>query len=111
MCTRQDLKSGKCLTTTAEERTISTHDRHVSLVSAHGSFASVYGVQIQSPMNELAYFHVTEGLPPDVAHDLLEGVCKKVMTNILPGVQVYVTDINSGLESFPYKGSDKSTKP
>ena len=110
MCTRRALKSGP-FPSIHQERTIDNYDRHVSLVTDDSSLSSVYGVKNQSVLNDLQYFHVTEGLPPDVAHDLLEGVCKDTILKIVSGVNTYITDINLILETFPYKGSDKATKP
>lgn len=35
---------------------------------------SVDGVKFDSPLNELPGFHVQEGLPPDIMHDIFEGI-------------------------------------
>ena len=36
-------------------------------------FATTYGLQRDSILNTSCYFHITEGLVPDVMHDVLEG--------------------------------------
>ena len=36
--------------------------------------AMVNGIQRNAALNCLAYFHVVDGLPPDIMHDMLEGV-------------------------------------
>ena len=32
---------------------------------------------------ELSYFHVAEGLPPDLAHDVLEGIAVDAISDIV----------------------------
>lgn len=57
-------------------RTRATHESHCSSLGGplHEHIATTYGLWRDAVMNELQYFHVTEGLAPDVMHDLLEGV-------------------------------------
>lgn len=38
-----------------------------------------YGVNGPSPFSELNYFDVTKAFPPDIMHDLLEGVFPLVL--------------------------------
>ena len=39
----------------------------------HNHYATTYGLHRDSVLNTLEYFHVTEGLIPDIMHDCLEG--------------------------------------
>lgn len=50
------------------------YDRHAALVSTDPASVSVYGVKAQSELNNSKYFHVVDGLPSDIMHDILEGV-------------------------------------
>lgn len=56
-------------------RTKETHEHQCStLVGAlkeHNSIA--FGIRCDSVLNLSKYFHVTEGLCPDIMHDVLEG--------------------------------------
>ena len=36
------------------------------------------GLNLDSCLNELSYFHAAEGLPPDLANDVLEGIAVDV---------------------------------
>ena len=38
---------------------------------------------MDSPLNTLSYFHVADGLPPDLCHDLFEGFAVNVISNII----------------------------
>ena len=59
-------------------RTRDTHAHHIrSLQGPLNSHSSVtYGLTRDSCLNSSSYFHVTEGLAPDIMHDVLEGVAQ-----------------------------------
>ena len=40
--------------------------------------AATYGLRCDSILNSSRFFHVTEGLSPDITHDILEGACPQV---------------------------------
>ncbi|KAK7930693.1 hypothetical protein WMY93_007088 [Mugilogobius chulae] len=54
-------------------RTKSSHDIDVQAVT-QGQCQQQHGVQQDCVLNHLEYFHTVTGFPPDVLHDLLEGV-------------------------------------
>lgn len=98
-----------------EMRTDEIHRHHVQTVQLHPTLASTYGVKTGSPLSELEYFKVVTGFPPDLAHDLFEGVVPEILTLCL---KQFVSDgvcsldvINDAILQFPYQGSDKCTKP
>lgn len=66
-------------------------------------------------MNELKYFHVINGLPPDVMHDLLEGVIPKLVCEILLhpiGLKLITLDkLNFFIQNFNYGQSEIKDKP
>ncbi|XP_041472583.1 uncharacterized protein LOC121421848 [Lytechinus variegatus] len=117
MCTRIILKNNHTPSqlSKVKERCIEGYDRQADLVADDKSLISVYGVKGKSPLNELQYFHVIDGLPPDPAHDLLEGVCpwllQKILTNLKDQKILDISDINAVLTTFKYKGSDKVNRP
>ena len=74
------------------------------------------GVKRNSIMNELTYFHVcAPGLPPCLAHDLLEGIVQYDMMlylNYLMSKNWFTLDfLNFQIENFGYCGHDKLSKP
>lgn len=78
-------------------------------------FSWVYGVNRDSILNELKYFHVVGGLAPDVMHDLLEGVVPLVICDLL---HHYIKkkffsldELNYAIENFNYGYSEVKDKP
>ena len=45
--------------------------------------ASPYGLKSNSFLNEIQFFDAVERLPPDLAHDVLEGFSVDLISNIL----------------------------
>ena len=54
-------------------RTNPGYDNIVELIAEFPNLCSVYGTKSKSCLNQLKYVYVNNGLPPDLAHDLLEG--------------------------------------
>ena len=102
----------QCIMLTAE-----THETQCNLAYAAADSAfhsTTYGINFNSPLNKLAYYHVTNyGLPPDPMHDLLEGYTSKI-TKLLLRTLIHeqhcfnLDTLNTVIKSFPY---GTSTKP
>ncbi|XP_043467384.1 uncharacterized protein LOC122501736 [Leptopilina heterotoma] len=73
-----------------------------------------YGINRRSILNELLGFHVTEGAPPDLIHDLILGVipktiqylCQKVILN-----KISVADLNKRIASFDFGYTEVDKRP
>lgn len=51
------------------------HDRHVEDVAVNQTLSIECGVKSSCIRSEnLKHFHVVDGFPPDILHDLLEGI-------------------------------------
>ena len=98
-------------------RTRETHaDRCSSLDGPlHDHYATTFGLNWDSILNTSRYFHVTEGLVPDVMHDILEGalplVVKELIRYLISKKTVSLLEINEAVDSFPYDGLDACNKP
>ena len=72
-------------------RTAETYDYHCSLLdgplSAEDSIT--YGINYESPLNEIENFHVINQLPQDIMHVLLEGVIPYEISLLLTKFLVY----------------------
>lgn len=96
-------------------RTKASHDGDVHNV-VEGNTQSQFGVQSDCILRKnLQYFHTITGFPPDVLHDLLEGI---VPTELALCIQEmirlnYLTleYLNRKIVSFPYQHTDKVDKP
>ena len=88
----------------------------VSLVQANSSLASTLGIKRESPLhNYVEHFHILEGLPPDVSHDLLEGIVPfeiAVFLQYFIGHKYFTLEyLNRCIQDFPFKRSEKVNQP
>lgn len=72
------------------------------------------GLKNQSCLNELKYFNTINGLPPDIMHDLLEGVIRYnfcILIQHLTDEKKYSPkQLNEDLNSFKYGRIDKQNR-
>ena len=96
-------------------RTRKGYDEQVKLVEEDPSLICFYGVKENSCLNELCYYHVVRGLPPDPAHDLFEGFCVVFMSELVVhyvrNKNFNLDQLNSEILNFEYADIDKSNKP
>lgn len=75
----------------------------------------MYGVNYTSPFNELNYFDVTQAFPPDIMHDLLEGVIPLVIKLVLSWAHkekhITIQELNDELQQLSIGQNDKKNKP
>ena len=74
----------------------------------------VYGVKGDSVFNQLEHFHVTSGLPFDIAHDLFGIIPEALYLTIKHCVQegyISLEYLNEVIETFNYDSSDVRNKP
>ena len=95
-------------------RTKELHQSHIREAQATGGFCC--GVETDCIFTKnLSHFHVIFGYPPDLAHDLFEGIIPVEIARCL-GVLISqklftLAHLNSVVREFPYKWSDKTNKP
>ncbi len=92
------------------------YNRHAALVTADPESASVYGVKTQSELNNSKYFHVVDGLPSDIMHDILEGVLPlhlKVMLRkfVIEEKRFTIDELNRRIHGFAFGANDSRNKP
>ncbi len=79
-------------------------------------YSTNYGVTRDSLLNSLGFFHVcSDGLPPDIMHDILEGylpyTVKLMLSDFFSNVYLSLEQLNQVIESFDYGHCDSSNKP
>lgn len=100
-------------------RTPYNYDYHCSLLSGplHEADSVTYGINYQSILNKLKYFHVCDNqLPQDVMHVLLEGVIPHTLKAMLWSFvrdKCYFTidTLNAKVLSFNFSRSESKNKP
>jgi len=114
-----------CLTTNTElqhvieccqlqNRTRENYQEQVNIVKTDLSQKSHFGIRYESAFNQ-GSFHVVDRLPPDVMHDLLEGIVPLEMALVLHELiakkLVTLEHVNRVISSWPYGPLDKQNKP
>jgi hypothetical protein len=100
-----------------QSRTRETHASQCASLSGplKEHFATTYGLHRDSILNTSRYFHVTEGLVPDIMHDVLEGCLayevKELLKYLISSSIITLSELNRIMASFPYTGSDSRNKP
>lgn len=112
--TASDIQSHEVRSGTFILRTKETHETHVR--AAIDSGTSYFGVKRGCPFTgALSHFHVVSGYPPDIAHDLFEGIVPVEIAHCLKLLiskkYISLDDINNSILHFPYKWTDKTNKP
>ena len=98
-------------------RTRTTHQSHCSSLGGplHDHIATTYGLHRDSSLNKLAYFHTTEGLIPDIMHDILEGVLplaiKYILKHLLASTSLTLVELNGRIERFDYGVIEAYNRP
>ena len=96
-------------------RTCRDYDTLVSRVEHHAAFTKIYGIKARSCLNQLSFFHVVNGLPPDLGNDIFEGVANEVLACVIVycvSEGYYSLDIlNSRVQEYEYKHHDKQNRP
>lgn len=100
-----------------QPRTRATHREHCSMLNSDCAdlVATTYGLARDSILNRSRYFHVTDGLPPDCMHDILEGTMQYEIKEMLKALTqqgiISLQQINSRISLFSYSSCDMANKP
>ncbi|XP_049328494.1 uncharacterized protein LOC125787802 isoform X1 [Astyanax mexicanus] len=96
-------------------RTAEVHRYHLECVENDPASAALYGVHGTCKFDMLDYFDVTSCLPPDIMHDLLEGVLPLVMKLVICEAHkqkhITIQEINNELKSMTIGKNDRANKP
>lgn len=96
-------------------RTTAVHEYHLQCVQHNKENAALYGIHGSSSFDALGYFDVTKSLPPDVMHDMLEGVFPLIMKHVICEAHrqkhITITELNEELQKFCIGQNDKANKP
>ena len=89
-------------------RTKKSYGNNIIAINEDPNLSHLYGIKDNSVLNDLNYFHVADGLPPDLAHDLFEGLY--IVNSVI--VSFVCEGLFDGLNEIIFNcGSDKNQKP
>ena len=99
-------------------RTRRDHDAQCSALNVQGirdHLSKLYGIKSNSIFNTLKYFHCIGGLPPDIMHDLLEGVVPLVFLEtihfFIKKKKITLKYLNHIIANFDYGHCESKDKP
>ena len=98
-------------------RTRETHGNHCRDLDGplHDHIETTYGLDCNSFLKSLQFFHVTDGLSPDIMHDVLEGgleyEAKELLKYLTDQKHLDAHELNGRIEAFPYGYADAVNKP
>ena len=99
-------------------RTREIYNEHCSSLDGplHQHIATTYGVTSNSVLNTSNFFHVVDGIVPDIMHDILEGTLQLHLKWLLAYLVIEekiisLNTLNSRIQSFNYGPADSSNKP
>lgn len=91
-------------------RTLKEHTYHLQAVSVDKNLSAAYGVLRPSPFTGLECFNPISFFPPDIMHDVLEGlmvvVLKVVLRHIFKQKWLHIRSFNERLAAFKFGSSD-----
>ena len=64
-------------------RTKELYKNNLQSIELDPNHSSLNGIKSDSCLRSLNFFHVTAGLPPDLAHDLFQGFGVDLVTNVI----------------------------
>ena len=64
-------------------RTKNAYNNNITATEEDPDSSALYGLKERSFLNELHYYHVASGFPPDLAHDLFKGFAVVVVSNVI----------------------------
>lgn len=113
--TQTEMQTENAVTGNYAMRTKDAHDNLVQELQ-NDDIEENYGVKNTCVLSDhLSFFHPVTGFPPDLLHDLFEGVVPVELAHCLKGLisKRYFTleDLNRAILRFPYQHSDKVDRP
>ena len=96
-------------------RTKELHQTHLRQVKDSTS-TSCFGVKRECVFTQnLSHFNVIFGYPPDLAHDVFEGIIPvelaRCLTVLISKKYFTLAELNTAILKFPYKWADRTNKP
>ena len=89
------------------------HSAQCANLELHGPlynhFSTTYGLSCDSVLNYSKFFHIVDGMIPDIMHDILEGCLQMLLKYLL---RYFTVDtLNTRIRSFHYGSVDSANRP
>lgn len=112
-CVHVQVHENDCMLRSRETHSAQCAELHGPL---YDHFSTTYGLSCDSILNHSKYFHVVDGMVPDIMHDILEGCLQMLLKYILKYFVVQmkfftVDTLNARLHSFHFGSADSANRP
>lgn len=113
---RSEFKSNEVRSGTFTPRTKETHAQDIQALRENPSLVHSRGVKKQCALTaKLQNFHFVSGYPPDITHDLFEGIVPYELALCfdlwVKKKYISLAELNDSIKHFPYKWSDRVNSP
>ena len=96
-------------------RAENVYNNHIAANEEDPDSSAPYGLKERSVLNEVHYYHVANGLPPDLVHDLFERIAVNFVSNaIISFIRerlFQLDELKNVILNFNYSETDKERKP
>lgn len=116
LATRSDIQDTEDSSGSFEPRTKESHNQHVQEVCQDPNLAKQCGVKGECVLTgSLQHFHVVHGYPPDILHDLFEGIVpvelSLCISDLISNKYFSLETLNHAIKTFPYAFNDSTDQP
>lgn len=116
MVTRGEMQANEVNSGAFEPCTIDTNNQQVQAVKQDPAMAEKYGVKGECVLTDgLEHFHVVRWYPPDILHDLLEGIVpvelSLCISDMISKMHFTIETLNHAMKTFEYAFHDKTDQP
>ena len=116
LASRRDIQQLEVRSGLFQLRDRDSHDRQVQEVNMDPELCQTYGLKRACPLTEnLEHFHVVSGYPPDILHDILEGIVPTelslCLTDLIAKKYFTLDMLNQAIRYFSYTFTDKTNRP
>jgi hypothetical protein len=99
----------------APSRSVVNYMNALQRLAAEPTLNHYEGVKHNSPFNSLKYYHVCNGLPPCLGHDLFEGIVQydlaMALKDFIQAGWFSLQELNIMLKNFKLEGEEATNKP
>lgn len=116
MASKHEIQEKEVCPGSFTPRNTQMYNQQVQAVQQDPTLAKDYGVKKMCVLTEsLSHFHAINGYPPDVLHDLLEGVVpvelSLCLSHLISRKFFTLEALNNAIKTFPYSSYDKTDQP
>ena len=96
-------------------KTVANYNTHLQAVKSYSVNKAIFGINKSCSLERLPYFNVIESFPPDLHHDILEGVVplllKLTIQKLIESKIINLSQLSYEIKTFPFGFHDSRNVP